>query len=276
MSIVSKIFKFNDQAITVIQSGEKVYFHAFPIASMLGYKNVSDAIKQHVRDKHKLKVRDLKNRDLRFSEKGLKGATVLISEPGVYSLIMHSKLESAEEFQDYVYETILPSIRKSGKYELDQEPIRKRLTFKIENEYDLHTKIVNFIQNYYPNALMVATLGENQDTIDKRIKSKKCGYAKGSPDLIINNLHKNFRGFAIELKTPKGNGTLSKEQIKMLKRYEDNGFKTLVSNDYDECIKNVIEYFRDVRIACKYCSRRFKNTDSLSLHCEGFHKIDRI
>jgi prophage antirepressor-like protein len=274
MSIVSKIFKFKENAITVLQSGENVYFHAFPVANMLGYKKPSNAVKQHVREKHRLKVRDLKNPDLGLSVKGLKEATVLISEPGLYSLIMHSKLESAEEFQDYVYETILPSIRKTGKYELEQEPIRKRLTFKIENEYDLHTKLVNFIQNYYPNALIVATLGENQDTVDKRIKSKKCGYAKGSPDLIINNLHKKFRGFAIELKTPKGNGTVSKEQIKMLKRYEDNGFKTLVSNDYDECVKNVIEYFQDVRIACKYCSRRFKYENSLLCHHKGFHKIE--
>jgi len=273
MSIISKIFKFNDNAITVIQSGEKVYFHAFVVASMLGYKKPRNAIQRHVKEKYKMQYRDFDERP-EMGRLKIDVKSWFITEPGLYSLIMHSKLESAEEFQDYVYETILPSIRKTGKYEMEQEPIRKRLTFKIESEYDLHTKLVNFINNYYPDALIVATLGENQDTIDKRIKSKKCGYQKGSPDLIINNLHKSFRGLAIELKTPKGTGAISEHQIKMLKQYEANGFKTLLSNDYDECVKTLIEYFQEVRIKCQYCCRKFRNDNSLISHHKGFHKID--
>ena len=65
------------------------------------------------------------------------------------------------------------------------------LTFKIENELDLHTS-------------------------RKRIVSHKKGYLRGSPDLIINNLHKHYTGFAIEFKNPKGIGVLSYDQSKML------------------------------------------------------------
>ena len=36
--------------------------------------------------------------------------------------------------------------------------------FKIENETDLHCKVVHLTRNYYPKALIVAGLGENQDT----------------------------------------------------------------------------------------------------------------
>lgn len=48
--------------------------------------------------------------------------------------------------------------------------------FKIEDEYDLHTKVVSYIKQFYKkyiyiNCLMVATLGENQDTSDGRITS---------------------------------------------------------------------------------------------------------
>ena len=45
--------------------------------------------------------------------------------------------------------------------------------FKIENETDLHCKVVHLIRNYYPKALIVARLGENQDTPSKRIHSWK-------------------------------------------------------------------------------------------------------
>ena len=54
----------------------------------------------------------------------------------------------------------------------------------------------------------------------------------------------------IEFKNPKGIGLLSYDQSKMLRQYENNGFKTLVTNDYDHIIEQLIEYFRDVRIKC--------------------------
>ena len=37
------------------------------------------------------------------------------------------------------------------------------LTFKIENETDLHVKVVSFLKKRYPHSLLVASLGENQD-----------------------------------------------------------------------------------------------------------------
>ena len=111
------------------------------------------------------------------------------------------------------------------------------LTFKIENETDLHTKVVSFIKKRYPNSIFTATLGENQDTCN----TYKKGYLHGFPDLIINNLHKNYTGFAIQLKNPNGKGILSYDQSKMLRQYQNNGFKTLVSNDYDYIIEQLIE-----------------------------------
>ena len=147
------------------------------------------------------------------------------------------------------------------------------LTFKIENETDLHVKVVSFLKKRYPHSLFTVTLGENQDTVHKRIDSFKKGYLRGSPDLIINNLHKHCTGFCIEFKNPKGNGVLSPDQSMMLRQYQNNGFKTLVSNDYDQIIEQVIEYFRDVRIKCSHCPRRLISSQSLSNHIKSFHKM---
>ena len=95
------------------------------------------------------------------------------------------------------------------------------------------TKVVSFLKKRYPYSIFTATLGKNQDTSKKRIESHKKGYLRGSPDLIINSLQKHYTGFAIQFKNPKGNGVLSYDQPKMLWQYQNNGFKTLVSNDYD-------------------------------------------
>ena len=147
------------------------------------------------------------------------------------------------------------------------------MTFKIENETDLHVKVVSFLKKRYPHSLFTVTLGENQDTAFKRIDSFKKGYLRDSSDLMINNLHKHYTGFCIEFKSPNGRGVLSPDQSIMLQQYQSNGFKTLVSNDYDHIIEQVIEYFRDVRIKCSFCPRRFISSQSLTNHINGFHKM---
>ena len=90
------------------------------------------------------------------------------------------------------------------------------LTFKIENELDLHLKVVSFLKKRFPHSLFTAMLGENQYTSAMSINSYKKGYLHGSPALIINNLHKHYTGFAFEFKSPKGNGVLSLDQSMML------------------------------------------------------------
>ena len=57
--------------------------------------------------------------------------------------------------------------------------------FKIENETDLHYEVVQYIRRFYPEAIIIARLRENQDTAQKRIDSYGKGYMKGQPD------HKN-------------------------------------------------------------------------------------
>jgi prophage antirepressor-like protein len=48
------------------------------------------------------------------------GKAIYINEPGLYALIMKSKTSFAETFQKFVYEQILPSIRKKGRFQLEQ------------------------------------------------------------------------------------------------------------------------------------------------------------
>ena len=197
-----------------------------------------------------------------------------MNESGLYSLIFGSKLEAAKAFKRWVTKDVLPSIQKTGRYDccIDHK-YNNKLTFKIENEMDLHVTVISFLKKRYPHSLFTVTLGENQDTVHKRIDSFKKGHLQGSPDLIINNLHKHYTGFCIEFKSPKGNGVLSPDQSMILLQYQNNGFKTLVSNDYDHIIEQVIEYFRDVRIICSHCPRRFINSKSLKNHIKGFHKM---
>ena len=269
MSIIEKVFHYEKRKeISVIKCNDEIWLGNKSVAQSLGYLKPLKALHTHVDKEDKRKLSDLEG------VPHLQSGCLFINESGLYSLILRSKLESALAFKRWVTKDVLPSIRKTGRYDycIDHK-YNNMLTFKIENEMDLHVKVVSFHKKRYPHSLFTVTLGENQDTVHRRIDSFKKGYLRGSPDLIINNLHKHYTGFCIEFKSPKGNGVLSPDQSMILLQYQNNGFKTVVSNDYDHIIEQVIEYFRDVRIRCSYCPRRFISSQSLRNHIKGFHKM---
>ena len=270
-SIVEKAFHYEENEITVIKCRDYIWFRGKDIAKALGYSIPRKAICEHVAPEDRLSLECLTKGCLKRTPlKNEQKSTIFVNESGLYSLILQSKLESALAFKRWVTKNVLPSIRKTGRYD---HMYNNTLTFKIENEMDLHVKVVSFLKKRYPHSLFTVTLGENQDTVHKRIDSFEKGYLRGSPDLMINNLHKHYTGFCIEFKSPKGNGVLSPDQSMILLQYQNNGFKNLVSNDYDHIIEQIIEYFRDVRIKCSYCPRRFISSQSLRNHIKFFHRM---
>ena len=267
-----EIFTYEGKKLNIIKKDDDIWFRGKTVANILGYEDTKKAIFKHVDEEDKCSLK-------RFKSKGddsspltrNAGNTIYINESGLYSLILRSKMDKAKDFQRWVTKEVLPSIRKTGKYEFNNRPY-KMLTFNINTEYDLHKKVVNFIRNNYPKAILIPTLGENQINGNMRIKSYNMGYQKGACDLFIGNMHLKYSGFAIEFKTPTGYGKLSEQQEMMLQEYENNNYKILVSNDYDEIIKEIILYFQGVRIKCKHCSRKFKSTETLSNHLKFIHK----
>ena len=255
MSIIEKVFHYEENESSFIKCGDDRWFRGKDIAKALGYEKTRNAILKHVDDDDKSILEDIS------PFKNEQGGSIFINESVFYSLIFGSRLESARNFKRWVTKDVLPSIQKTSRHDycIDHR-YNNALTFKIENEMELHVKVVSFLKKRYSHSLFTVTLGENQDTVFNRIDSFK--NLRGSPDLIINNLHKHYTGFCIEFKSPKGNGILSPGQSMILLQYQNNGFKTLVSNDYDHIIEQVIEYFRDVRIKCSYCSRRFISSQS--------------
>lgn len=84
----------------------------------LGYRNASKALADHVEECDKLNNESL-------SSLGQRGGW-LINESGLYALIFGSKLESAKRFKHWVTSEVLPSIRKTGGYQM-QVPQGKEL-----------------------------------------------------------------------------------------------------------------------------------------------------
>lgn len=94
---------------TVVIDGEP-WFVGKDVAQCLGYTNPSKALADHVDDDDKLNNKTL-------SSLGQRGGW-LINESGMYALIFGSKLEKAREFKRWVTSEVLPTLRKTGHYEV--------------------------------------------------------------------------------------------------------------------------------------------------------------
>ena len=140
--------------------------------------------------------------------------------------------------------------------------------FKIENEFDLHTKVLEYNSRFYPECILVATLGENQDTSCK-INSWKRGFTNGSPNLLLLNIHKDFAGCCIEFKSLTNNYQVSEAQKQMKKRYKENNYYFVLSNDYDQIIQCVNKYMKGIRVPCKYCSCIFLSKETTACLNKG-------
>ena len=179
------------------------------------------------------------------------------------------KIGNCKKFKQWGTSQVLPSIRKYRQYKLFDSPWNKMIM--IGNETDLHYKVVDLIRRYYPDTILVAGLGENQDTEDKRLDSYKKGYTHAQPDLMVLNYHKNYKGLCIEFKSPTDN-YVSEAQKEMKKKYIDNGYVFMLSNDYDRICKNIHEYMKDIRVPCK--NRLFLTKETLSTHYKVIHRIE--
>jgi prophage antirepressor-like protein len=257
------VFKNDMFQLTVYGSYEIPLFKAQEVGQLIDYKCVRSVLRKmpteflDVRRTHTIR--------------GLQETTFL-TESGLYYLVLRSNKPQAIQFQAWVCNEVLPSIRKTGEYSLTKN-VHQKLCFKMENEYDLHTKTIDFIRHRYPTALINASLGENQDTSNKRIKSFCQGYEAGMPDIILLNLHKKYTGLVIEFKSPTGQGVLSEKQERVLKNLELNNYRVIVSNNYDDIIFELITYMSETRVQCPNCSRKFKSVQSLGHHTRGFHRI---
>ena len=96
-------------SIRIVVDGEKYFFCGMDVARALGYKDTVNALKAHCKEDG---VAFYHLTDSLGREQKAK----FISEGNLYRLIVHSKLPSAERFERWVFDEVLPSIRQHGAY----------------------------------------------------------------------------------------------------------------------------------------------------------------
>lgn len=117
-------FEFDGKSVRVVtDENSELWFVAVDVCKVLDHSNPSVALSRLDNDERK----SLKYNSLNISE-GVKNQSLnqnqeinVINESGLYSLILTSRKPEAKKFKKWVTSEVLPSIRKTGKYELEKK-----------------------------------------------------------------------------------------------------------------------------------------------------------
>jgi prophage antirepressor-like protein len=163
-----KIFnhkEFGELNILIINGKE--YFPASRCAAILGYTNTRDAISRHCRGVVKHDIIDNLGRTQVMN---------FIPEGDLYRLIIRSNLPKAEQFERWVFDEVLPSIRKYGFYATDA------LIDDILNNPDLGIKLFTEYKQAKEKARQLELETAKQKQIIGELRPKASYY-----DLIVQN-----------------------------------------------------------------------------------------
>ena len=180
--------------LRTVNVGDKIMFVASDVAKALGYSRPADAITAHCKGsvKHRLPTN------------GGMQELKIIPEGDVYRLITHSKLPAAEKFESWVFDEVLPSIRKHGTY-MTEDTIKKamaepdfiiKLATELKKEREQNKQLTETCSQQQQ---VIGELKPKADYVDKILKSnslvtitqiaKDYGMSGQGMNKVLHDLH---------------------------------------------------------------------------------------
>lgn len=195
---LESIFKNHEfgQLRTFVDLEGKPWIAGVDVARALGYKNPTNAVKTHCKPnriiKHKMNNR-LSSGNYEI---------IFIEESNFYRLVIKSTLPSAEKFQDWVVEEVLPSLRQTGKYEINDETNRMEV-IKEEAKDDSHLSyLINLIEEKEQELIKAkqsASLA-NSGLIEFNVLSASMGLRPTTLRNLLEDLNFNIDDYAYRRK----------------------------------------------------------------------------
>jgi len=162
---------------TLTDESGKTWFCGADVAKALGYKDTVNALKSHCKEdgvvKHHIIDKMRRTQEVNF-----------ISEGNIYRLITHSKLPSAEKFEGWVFDEILPSVRKHGAYMTDNT--LKRAITEPDFLIELATQLKQ--EQEQRKALETTVAVQNQQIAELQPKASYYDVVLNSPDLLSTSV----------------------------------------------------------------------------------------
>ena len=165
--------------VRTIEIDNEPWFVGKDVAVALGYTNTAKAVRDHVDEEDKLTERIVLS--------GQNREVIFINESGLYSLILSSKLPTAKDFKRWITKEVIPSIRKTGGYQMPTTPEQRIAAALIDAQRILAE---------YEEKNQVLAMENSALAVDKAIMQPKADYFD---ELVERNLLTNFRETANQL-----------------------------------------------------------------------------
>lgn len=160
-------------ALEVLEIDGKPYFPATACAKVLGYKRPADAITSHCKGSVKYRVpTNGGDQELKF-----------IPEGDLYRLIVHSKLPAAERFERWVFDEVLPTIRKQGMYAPDLNEALAQIINATAAIAEVVKQIAPMVQQVSRVSDIVEDKPSEAGMVRKKSKPTLCAIERLSPDI---------------------------------------------------------------------------------------------
>ena len=176
-------------SIEILMIDDKPYFPATECAKTLGYSKPQNAIERHCR--YSLK------RGVPHPQSPSKTITVnFIPEGDLYRLIIRSKLPAAERFEAWVFDEVLPTIRKHGAYathdtldELLRSPkFAEILIERLESEREKNESLMELAEEMAPKALYCDLVLQSTNVVPVSLIAKDYGMSAAAFNTLLYDL----------------------------------------------------------------------------------------
>ncbi|EGT4825418.1 phage antirepressor protein [Clostridioides difficile] len=189
---------FEGKEVEVFEFEGKILFNPKHVAECLEISDVNSSIRKF-NDNQVVKLNNSKMHNMQFRKLHNTGE-IFLTESGVYKLIFKSRKEEAERFQDWVTDEVLPSIRKTGTYNMVNQ--QSKDSYMIDNPIE---RAKRWIEEQKEKEQLQLE-GKMKDQVIKELKPK-ADYT----DMILKN-----KGLVTITQIAKDYGMSGKEMNKIL------------------------------------------------------------
>lgn len=139
MNQLQQIFNYQGQQLRIVIKNNEPWFAANDVCELLDIRNSRDALNRLDEDeKAAVGLTDAIGREQN---------TNIISESGLYALVLSSRKPEAKDFQRWIRKDVIPSIRKTGMYHLEIPKSQAELSLMIAQTLVEQEKRINHMES---------------------------------------------------------------------------------------------------------------------------------
>jgi prophage antirepressor-like protein len=185
------------------------WFAASEFARCMGYQRPDNIILEKIDLKYRKKYEQFHVPETKGITSSIHPHTVFVNEPGLYQIILSSKLKNdrVEPFKKWVFEEVLPTIRKTGQYKMDTAVVpttsndantvallqtisQNIVCLKEDNDY-LRKAIVKKDEQLRENQQLMQTITTQKDEMIQKIVVHK----DQQINRVMNDMNRMYNGF---------------------------------------------------------------------------------